>query len=54
MERMPEALEPVDSPAYQWFVRFKYIRVWKIGRIVQKKSELSVMAIEEWTSQVRN
>ena len=22
---MPEAREPVDTPAYQWFVRFKYM-----------------------------
>ena len=27
LEEMPEAYEPVDSPAYQWFVRFKYIQV---------------------------
>ena len=25
MEEMPEAHEPVDSPAYQSFVRFKYM-----------------------------
>ena len=27
LERMPEAWEPVDSPAYQWFVRFKYMPI---------------------------
>ena len=25
LEGMPEAWEPVDSPAYQWFVRFKCV-----------------------------
>ena len=24
---MPEAWEPVDSPAYKWFVRFKYMPI---------------------------
>ena len=28
-------------------------RVWKIGRLVQKKIELSLMAMEEWTGQIR-
>ena len=28
LERMPEAREPVDSPAYQWFVRFKYMPIF--------------------------
>ena len=28
-------------------------RVWKIGRLVQKKIELSVMAMEELTSQIK-
>ena len=28
-------------------------RVWKIGRLVQKKIELSVMVIEESTSQIK-
>ena len=28
LERMPEAWEPVDSPAYQWFVRFKYMPIF--------------------------
>ena len=27
MEGTPEAYEPVDSPAYQWFVRFKYMPI---------------------------
>ena len=27
LEGMPEAREPVDSPAYQWFVRFKYMPI---------------------------
>ena len=27
LEWMPEAWEPVDSPAYQWFVRFKYMPI---------------------------
>ena len=27
LEGMPEAWEPVDSPAYQWFVRFKYMPI---------------------------
>ena len=27
LEGMPVAWEPVDSPAYQWFVRFKYIPI---------------------------
>ena len=27
LEGMPEAREPVESPAYQWFVRFKYIPI---------------------------
>ena len=27
LEGMPEAYEPVDSPAYQWFVRFKYMPI---------------------------
>ena len=27
MEVMPEAREPVISPAYKWFVRFKYTPV---------------------------
>ena len=26
-EGMQEAHEPVDSPAYQWFVRFKYMPI---------------------------
>ena len=28
LEGMPEAWEPVDSPAYQWFVRFKYMPIF--------------------------
>ena len=28
LEGMPEAYEPVDSPAYQWFVRFKYMPIF--------------------------
>ena len=28
LEGMPEACEPVDSPAYQWFVRFKYMPIF--------------------------
>ena len=27
LEGMAEAHEPVDSPAYQWFVRFKYMPI---------------------------
>ena len=27
LEGMPEAREPVDSPTYQWFVRFKYMSI---------------------------
>ena len=27
LEWMPEACEPVDSPAYQCFVRFKYMPI---------------------------
>ena len=27
LEGMPEAYEPVDSPAYEWFVMFKYIPI---------------------------
>ena len=27
LEGMAEAWEPVDSPAYQWFVRFKYMPI---------------------------
>ena len=27
LEGMTEAWEPVDSPAYQWFVRFKYMPI---------------------------
>ena len=27
LEWMSEAWEPVDSPAYQWFVRFKYMPI---------------------------
>ena len=27
LDGMLEAMEPVDSPAYQWFVRFKYMPV---------------------------
>ena len=27
LDGMPEALDPVDSPAYQWFVRFKYMPI---------------------------
>ena len=27
LEGMPEAWEAVDSPAYQWFVRFKYMPI---------------------------
>ena len=27
LEWMPEAKVPVDSPAYQWFVRFKYMHM---------------------------
>ena len=27
LEGMPEAYEPVDFPAYQWFVRFKYMPI---------------------------
>ena len=27
LEWMPEAYEPVNSPAYQWFVRFKYMPI---------------------------
>ena len=27
LEGMPEAREPVDSPAYQWFVRFMYMPI---------------------------
>ena len=27
LEWMPEAHEPVESPAYQWFVRFKYMPI---------------------------
>ena len=27
LEGMSEAWEPVDSPAYQWFVRFKYMQI---------------------------
>ena len=32
---MPEARGPVDSPAYQWFVRFKYMPI--------------VARLDEWT-----
>ena len=28
LEWMQEAYEPVDSPAYQWFVRFKYMPIF--------------------------
>ena len=28
LEGMPEAYEPADSPAYQWFVRFKYMPIF--------------------------
>ena len=28
LEGLPEAWEPVDSPAYQWFVRFKYMPIF--------------------------
>ena len=28
LEWMPEAWEPVDSPAYQWFVSFKYMPIF--------------------------
>ena len=48
LEWMPEAREPVDSPAYQWFVRLKYMPIasqlqveasvgttmrWRLGRM---------------------
>ena len=28
LEGMPEAWEPVGLPAYQWFVRFKYMPIF--------------------------
>ena len=28
LEGLPEAWEPVDSPAHQWFVRFKYMPIF--------------------------
>ena len=28
LEGMPGVYEPVDSPAYQWFVRFKYMPIF--------------------------
>ena len=28
LEEMPEAWEPVNSPAYQWFMKFKYMPIF--------------------------